>query len=259
MARYSALRSGVPLTRDQISLLAHAHHPIACPFDDARVASLLSLVATRPGDRILDVGCGLGEWLARLLADRPEVETVGVDTSSAALDLARRRLDATRASLHEQDARAFLATEAPTYDGVLCNGSTHALGGLASSLSALGTVLAPGGRLLISDGYWERPPTAAALRALGCDPDAHLSLDDTVQLAKASGYAVVHVATSSQQEWDHYEDAWCRGLEAHAASDSALSSADRATLVRTACSHREAYREGYRGTLGFVALVLDNT
>ncbi|MEY4721180.1 MAG: hypothetical protein RIQ46_905, partial [Pseudomonadota bacterium] len=59
----------------------------------------LDLLDPRPGERVLDAGCGTGAALAMLL-DRAAVEATGVDPSPTMLAAARRRLGA-RARLGE--------------------------------------------------------------------------------------------------------------------------------------------------------------
>jgi len=80
----------------------------------------------------------------------------------------------------------------------MCNGSTHALGGLSGALKALRGVLARNGVLLISDGYWQRPPSESACRALGAQPSDFRSLEATVALVEDAGHLPVHVATTQQ-------------------------------------------------------------
>jgi trans-aconitate 2-methyltransferase len=55
-------------------------HQRSLPFFD-----LLSLVRRRPGMRVVDLGCGTGEWTARLHKDLGASETLGIDTSEAML------------------------------------------------------------------------------------------------------------------------------------------------------------------------------
>lgn len=51
---------------------------------------LLKLLALRPGERILDVGCGTG-WFTRHMAARPGLDITGVDLDAAWLDFARKQ------------------------------------------------------------------------------------------------------------------------------------------------------------------------
>ena len=55
-------------------------HQRSLPFFD-----LLGLVRKKPGMRVVDLGCGTGEWTARLHGDLGAVDTLGIDTSEAML------------------------------------------------------------------------------------------------------------------------------------------------------------------------------
>ena len=61
-------------------------------FQRYRVAKVVELGRPRPGDRVVDLGCGWGTF-AFALADRV-AEIVGVDFSQKSIDLCRGRLDA---------------------------------------------------------------------------------------------------------------------------------------------------------------------
>ncbi|MEV6940206.1 SAM-dependent methyltransferase, partial [Streptomyces sp. NPDC051132] len=53
------------MDHDEISRHAHADHPIAAPLDDDAVRRLLERGLPRGAGRVLDLGCGGGEWLLR--------------------------------------------------------------------------------------------------------------------------------------------------------------------------------------------------
>ncbi|TDC79992.1 SAM-dependent methyltransferase, partial [Streptomyces hainanensis] len=134
--------------REQLSRLAHTNHPIGAPLDDDAVAELLHHAVARGDGRVLDLGCGGGEWLLRALAAHPGLRAEGVDVAEAALDRAwgaARELGVDeRLVLHRGEAAGFTAPH--RFDLVLCVGSTHAFDGLAATLAAARRHLAPGGR-----------------------------------------------------------------------------------------------------------------
>ncbi|MFD0381219.1 hypothetical protein ACFVG7_39260, partial [Streptomyces sp. NPDC127112] len=65
------------MNREQISKLAHTHHPIKSPLNDDSVSSLLSQALPRGDERVLDLGCGSAEWLLRALTTHPDVARPG--------------------------------------------------------------------------------------------------------------------------------------------------------------------------------------
>lgn len=156
------------MNREQMSRIAHANHPIKSPLDDDSVAELLEHGISRPDARVLDLGCGGGEWLLRALASGPRLRAEGVDVSEDALAQAREAAsglgvqEQERLVLHHQPAADF--TSAHPFDLVLSVGATHAFGGLLPTLAAARKHLAPGGRVLVGDGFWEREPSRKPLR-----------------------------------------------------------------------------------------------
>ncbi|MFB7899382.1 SAM-dependent methyltransferase [Streptomyces xiamenensis] len=243
-------------------LITHAHHPIAAPLHPH---SVLELLERALGDddaaelRVLDVGCGEAAWLLEALDHFPGLRAVGIDINAAGLaraaEEARARGVADRLELHELSAADYHAPE--PFDVVLCVGSTHALGGLLPTLDALRAYLAPGGRVLIGDGFWEREPTPAVLEALGEGPDAYADLATTVDRITGAGWAPVYGHTSTLDEWDDYEWSWTGSLSAWALDHPDHPKAGEA--AETAAAHRDAWLHGYRGTFGFVSLVLRST
>ncbi|MGO4756708.1 cyclopropane-fatty-acyl-phospholipid synthase family protein, partial [Streptomyces sp. 2MCAF27] len=101
------------MNREKISRLAHADHPIASPIDDDAVRRLLEVGLPRGDERVLDLGCGGGEWLLRALSAQPKVHAEGVDISEPALADARAAAErlgaADRLVLHQQGADGFSA------------------------------------------------------------------------------------------------------------------------------------------------------
>jgi SAM-dependent methyltransferase len=248
------------MDRQQISRLAHTHHPVAAPLADESVTRLLErALAGQESGRVLDLGCGEGAWPLRALAAHPGWQAVGVDIAPEALTLAREAAAVLgverRIGLHHLDAREFAAKHTgELFDVVLCVGSTHAFDGLLPTLAAARDLLAPGGRLLVGDCFWEREPSPAALEALEAVPEDFADLATTLERVAADGWTPVYGHVSTAQEWDDYELSWTGSLAEwaldhpdHPGAAAAREAADR---------HRAAWLRGYRGTLGFLTCLL---
>lgn len=238
-----------------MSRLAHVDHPIKAPLDDTSVQQLLERGAPRGDERVLDLGCGSGEWLLRALGVHPHLRAEGVDISADALgqarEAARARGVGERLVLHRQEA-AELHSPHP-FDLVLSVGASHAFGGLLPTLAAARKHLAPGGRVVIGDGFWEREPSQEAVEMLGDFAD----LATTLERVAADGWTPVHGHVSSRRELDDYEWA-CWGSLASWALDH-RADPDSEEALATATVRRDEWLRVYRDTWGFVSLVLRPT
>jgi SAM-dependent methyltransferase len=243
------------MNRDQISRLAHADHPLASPLDDDSVQGLLARAVVRGDERLLDLGCGGGEWLLRALVAWPRLRAVGVDISEISLARAREAADRLgvldRLELHHQDAREFVAPE--PFDVVLGAGISHVFGGLLPTLEAARAQLAPGGRVLIGDGFWDRPPSAEAVEMIGAFDDLATLMDRVV----AEGWTPVGGHVSTRRELDDYEWAWTGSLATWALDHP--DHPDRDQALEAATTHRSEWLRVYRDTWGFVSVVLRRT
>jgi cyclopropane fatty-acyl-phospholipid synthase-like methyltransferase len=212
--------------------------------------------AIRKGDeRVLDVGCGGGAWLLRALAAHPHVVAEGVDISKDALAHAQEAAAGLGAQerlvLHHRDAAEF--TSAHPFDVVLSVGATHAFGGLLPTLAAARRHLAPGGRVLVGDGFWEHPAGPDAIDMLG-NLDG---LATTVDRVVADGWTPVHGHISTRQELDDYEWSWTGSLATWALDHS--QDPEGAEALAAASTHRSEWLHEYRTAFGFLCLVLRRT
>ncbi|MET9700235.1 class I SAM-dependent methyltransferase [Streptomyces sp. NPDC006529] len=243
------------MNREQISRIAHTHHPVKSPLDDESVRRLLDHGVAHGGARLLDLGCGTAEWLLRALSAHPQVRAEGVDVSPEALEqastAARERGVQDRLVLHQQEAAGFTAPH--SFDLVLNVGSSHAFGGLLPTLEAAAAHLAPGGRVLIGDGFWEREPSPEAVEMLG----EYAGLAATLDLVAAAGWTPVYGHVSTRRELDDYE--WtCWGTLAGWALDHP-DDPDSAQALATAAERRAEWLHTYRESFGFLTLVLRRT
>ncbi|MEN8652144.1 class I SAM-dependent methyltransferase [Streptomyces sp. 21So2-11] len=243
------------MNREKISQLSHTDHPINSPLDDESVRRLLHRTVDRGDERVLDLGCGEAVWLLRTLAAHPHATAEGVDNSAPLLAKARKEAAdlgvEQRLVLHHQDATEFVSPR--PFDAVLSVGATHAFGGLLPTLDAAHQHLAPGGRVLVGDAYWECEPTTAAREMLGEYEDLATTMDRVV----AHGWTPVFGHISTRQELDDFE--WCyTGSLATWALDHP-EDPDSAEALAVASTHRSQWLHSYRDSFGFLTLVLRRT
>lgn len=106
--------------------------------------------------RLLDVACGTGELIRRLLALSPQSTVVGMDGSEAMLEVARKKFqDEGRVTLQRALADALPFPDR-SFDWVVCCNSLHCFQKPDKVFSEMARVLKPGGRVLVLD--WCRNP-----------------------------------------------------------------------------------------------------
>lgn len=147
-------------------------------------AAALDRLAPRPGERVVDIGCGSGDTaleLARRVG--PAGAVLGVDVSRPLLELARERVRAAGAqnvTLVEADAAEHEFS--PSFAALFSRFGVMFFADPARAFQNLARALVPGGRLgfvcwqPLADNPWCAVPLAAARRALGelpPPPDPH--------------------------------------------------------------------------------------
>jgi len=134
------------------------------------------LLGIGAGDRVLDVGCGVGDDV-RALAGHVGAEgtVLGVDRSAALVAQARSRAgDAGAAGFQVGDATA-LGVAADAVDGCRADRVFQHLAAPRDALAEMCRVTRPGGRLTVTDPDWG----TLVVDAAGVDPDLTARVTDT--------------------------------------------------------------------------------
>ena len=120
-----------------------------------RRALVRAALAVRPGERVLDVGCGSGFYAEELLAEvGPEGSVVGVDVSPQMLAVAAKRCERfPNVAFHEGEATALPVEEA-SFDAALCVQVLEYVPDATAALAQMRRALRPGGRVVVWDVDW---------------------------------------------------------------------------------------------------------
>ncbi|WP_067531052.1 SAM-dependent methyltransferase [Nocardia crassostreae] len=130
---------------------------------DARFDWLVTTMAVRPADRILEIGAGSGPSVAYLAAPLRTGSVTAVDRSATAIARSTKRhaalIDSGRLRLFPIALEALrpedvLNTAVPAFDKVLAvNVNLFWTRGPATELALIRRLLAPGGALFLAYGY----------------------------------------------------------------------------------------------------------
>jgi len=134
----------------------HVEQVYQTPDIVAQRAHMLRLLALRPGERVLDLGCGPGLLALEMgaqVGERGRVE--GVDLSQSMLELAQRRCaEQANIGLRTGDVSALPYADA-AFDVGVCTQVYEYVPDIERALRELHRVVRPGGRVAVMDTDWE--------------------------------------------------------------------------------------------------------
>ncbi len=235
------------------------------PLSEQRADTLVSFLARDLRGVVLDIGCGWGELLLRVISSAPDAVGFGIDLDSESIEHGREL--AAQRGLNERVTLVCgnAKTESPKeVDALICIGASQIWGppvedkqplDYASALMALRTKVSPGAHVVYGEGIWSQPPTPKAVEPLAGRLDELVCLPELVDIAVAQGFMPVSVQEASIDEWDEFES----GFSARYArwlSEHSPDHADADEVRAKAARQRTAYLHGYRGTLGMAYLSL---
>jgi trans-aconitate 2-methyltransferase len=164
-----------------------------------RGLDLIEILAPRPGERILDLGCGTGHLTYRIACSG--AETIGIDISPEMIERARSNYPDIRFEV--ADGANFHFEE--PFDAVFSNAALHWITDQRAAAACIWRALRPGGRLVAELGGKGNisallGAVESALRAISepSDPIAHPAsfptLGQFAALLEAQGFLVTYAS-----------------------------------------------------------------
>jgi trans-aconitate methyltransferase len=141
---------------------------------------LIEMLAPRPGERVLDAGCGLGRWTAALTATGASL--TGIDLHAPLLEQARLACPA--AEFHAADLLTWTAPQ--PFDAIYAFATLHWIQPPLAAARALYALLRPGGRLAAAFGGL----SAVARELKGCYQPAPRDYQSVLERA---GFAMLEL------------------------------------------------------------------
>ncbi|MBA2567367.1 MAG: class I SAM-dependent methyltransferase, partial [Thermoleophilaceae bacterium] len=220
---------------------------------EAKLELVCQKLALKPGDRVLDVGCGWGSFPIHAAA-RHGVEAVGITLSEPQAELGRRHAEAAgvadRVDIRVLDYREL---EGERFDAIASIGMVEHVGQEQIEVYAerLASLLGPGGRLLnhgIARLRHSDPP-AGPFSERYVFPDADpLQLSRVLLALERAGFETEHVEAFA----DDYAETlrhWARSLDERFEEAVRLAGSERARIWRL---YLRAARRGFE--IGFTSI-----
>ncbi len=115
-------------------------------FVNQLAAELVDILAPKPGERILDVGCGTGPLTQSIASLGSKI--VGVDASASMIALARKNYPDIEFAVMDAATMSF----ADKFDAVFSNAALHWIKPPEAAAECMFAALKPGGRLVLEMG-----------------------------------------------------------------------------------------------------------
>ena len=174
------------------------------PIPAAKIDEVVELLDLPPRGRVVDLGCGKGDLLARI-ARRYDVDAVGIDRDAQLLAEAPPGINVIVADIETWNRGRG------AFDLVASVGSP-------AQLSSLVGLVRPGGLVLYGNGYWRGEPSPEYVEALGAAREELADYAGTVRRGEELGLTPVYAVTSGLDDFDRYEWSWSLNGERYAAA-----------------------------------------
>lgn len=184
---------------DPYAFLAVLGKRVIHPGGRTSTDQVLAWADVRPGERVLDIGCGVGTTAIRL-AREAGAQVVAADIAPLMRQRAERAVTAAHVAHAVKVTDAdILALPFPdnSFDCVIAEAVTMFVD-RRQAAAELARVCRPGGRVLATEFYWRSPPTAKARQLfLGevCPGLRFDSVEEWVQIYAGTGLAELRTKT----------------------------------------------------------------
>jgi len=171
----------------------------------ATVQETLRRTPIKPGQRVLDVGCGTGALLKAMTRVQPDARLTGVDPTQEMLSLARQGLPG-RVTLKRGRAES-LPFENESFDTVVSCNMFHYLRDPERALAETRRVLKLGGNLVITDWCHDYLACKLCHAYLSIFDPAHFTVYGTADCRK-----LLHQSEFHDVEVNRYKINWIWGM-----------------------------------------------
>lgn len=236
--------------------ITHRRHVVCNPTSEEKLTQLVELLRLPPAARVVDIACGMGEFLIRM-ATAHGIRGLGIDISPHFIAAARKRLETCApdadVTFTQMGGADFKPDRPHSFSVVSCIGASWIFGGHAGTLDALVTMVEPGGWVVAGEPYWLQEPSKDYLEALGVTREGFGTHTANVEEGERRELTLVHTLVSNKDDWDRYE-----GLQWYATDEFSRDNPDDPDLpelVERVAKAKATYLRWGRDTLGWAIYV----
>jgi SAM-dependent methyltransferase len=236
--------------------ITHKKHLVCNPTSEAKLVHLVRLLDLPKGAGVVDIACGKGEFLIRLVEEY-EVRGLGVDISPYCIEDCKKkaadRLSMPNVKFSQMDGAQFRPEKPASLHLAACIGASWVFKDHNETLETLKSWVVPGGLVVVGEPFWLHDPSQEYLDASGSQRENFGTHADNVKVGEKHGLQLVYTIVSDKNDWDQYE-----GLQWLAADEYARQNPndpDITELMNRVTSNKNIYLKWGRDTIGWAIYI----
>lgn len=196
------------MDRHLYSKVRHSTLSICSPLNQSDIEAASKEIGPLPNGRILEIGCGKAEILARLM-EATNARGLGIDLPDSLADqlspFATQQRNSNKLEVRFQDASEFIAHSTDAFDAIVFSGASHAVGGLGQLPFVAKKLLKPKGWLILGELIWGDTPDSEFLKTLEMREDDLPKAADVPELFASAKMKNIFWHAVSNEQFFQYE------------------------------------------------------
>lgn len=188
--------------------ITHKKHIVLNPMSIDKLDGLFSLLNLKPGSKVMDIACGKGEFLIRLV-ELFNIYGIGVDISPYFLkdckEKKNERVSNSDIKFIEMDGAKYSPKINELFDLTMCIGASFVYDGFMGTINALKKMTKPSGMIILGEPYWLKEPDEEYLKMSGIKKEEYNSHYGNIDIGEKEGLKCIYTLVSNHDDWDHYE------------------------------------------------------
>ena len=188
--------------------ITHKKHIVLNPMSIDKLDGLFSLLNLKPGSKVMDIACGKGEFLIRLV-ELFNIYGIGVDISPYFLkdckEKKNERVSNSDIKFIEMDGAKYRPKINELFDLTMCIGASFVYDGFIGTINALKKMTKPSGMIILGEPYWLKEPDEEYLKMSGIKKEEYNSHYGNIDIGEKERLKCIYTLVSNHDDWDHYE------------------------------------------------------